>query len=660
MAIETMTLFNLVCERSSLDPILRDLVARGNIALRDAFSDIQESDFGLSTSEDNAAPIIDMSQIHRIPKNDSLKETRGMLREIMTAMAMAGEIHLEDVRGDYAYEETRDLVREVYAEQKELKDRVGILEKELKQIEEFECEDCLEGLSVDFGQLMQLKNFMVKWGRLTSENRQKVIKNYENIPALFIDMGTEAASKTLYLVIAPLELTGEMERILRSLKFIEVFPPVALMGTPAAMKHAFESRKTGLREELAAVKREIREKSQHRLTGLKRSFSRLQMEESLEGLRGKIAVTAHFAYLSGWVPAADKEALEKSLSIYEPGLILTFRNLMELGPKVKVPTRMKNPRWSAPFEELVKMYGIPSYREVDPTGFFAVSYMILFGAMFGDLGQGFVIFLAGLLIRRRKSPAYGGILSRLGLMSMGFGVLYDSVFGYEAIISGIFPGGFYLRPLENINTILFAAITLGILLLYVALGYSIFNKLKQRDLIGGLFGRSGIAGTLLFTALILYVLGLFTGRAWLPPWLLTGVILLTVALIFFREPLGNLVLGQRPLHGETPGEYYVESSFDLFETFLSMFSNGLSFIRVGAFALNHVGLFIAFHTMARIIGTLGGSVAMFILGNLLVIFLEGLIVLIQGLRLVYYELFSKYYEGDGTAFEPHTLTSEVD
>ncbi|OPL09086.1 MAG: hypothetical protein AVO33_07520 [delta proteobacterium ML8_F1] len=660
MAIESMTLFNLVCERENLDPVARGLIAQGKVALRDAFVDIRESTFGLSTSEDNAAPIIDMSQIHALEKNETLKDTRKKLGEIMAAMEMPEVIDASQAVGGYTYEATRRFVQKVYDEQEALKGSLSELEDELRKIEAFECEGCLEGIDIDFARLMALGSFTVKWGHLTPENRQKVVRNYENIPALIIDLGGGQGRGGLYLVVTPKELEEEVGHILNSLKFKEVYPPEDLMGTPEAMGRNFERKKSSLKEEISRIRAAIQENSRHHLEELGMSFSRLQMEESLEKARGKIAVTEHFAYLSGWIPTSEKEALQRVLSPFEPGVILIFRELGEIGEALRVPTRLKNPKWSAPFEALVKMYGIPSYTELDPTGFFAVSYMILFGAMFGDLGQGLLLFLGGLLLARRKSPAYGGILSRLGIVSMGFGIVYDSFFGYEEVISRVFPGGFYLRPLENINTILFAAIGLGILLLYVALGYSIFNKLKQGDLAGGLLGRSGVAGTLLFTALILYVLGLFLPAPLVADGILATLILLTVTLIFFREPLGNLAGGHRPLYSETPGEYYVESGFDLFETFLSMFSNGLSFIRVGAFALNHVGLFIAFHTMARIIGTLGGTIAMFILGNLLVIFLEGLIVLIQGLRLVYYELFSKYYEGDGIEFEPDTLTAEVD
>jgi V/A-type H+-transporting ATPase subunit I len=125
--------------------------------------------------------------------------------------------------------------------------------------------------------------------------------------------------------------------------------------------------------------------------------------------------------------------------------------------------------------------------------------------------------------------------------------------------------------------------------------------------------------------------------------------------MLLKEPITNRLKKEDFLYHSSPGEYYVESSFELIETFLSMLSNTLSFIRVGAFALNHVGLFIAFHTMADLIGSTFGNVSMFILGNLLIIFLEGLVVFIQGLRLMYYEIFSKYYIGNGYKFEPSGL-----
>ncbi len=209
---------------------------------------------------------------------------------------------------------------------------------------------------------------------------------------------------------------------------------------------------------------------------------------------------------------------------------------------------------------------------------------------------------------------------------------------------------FFIRPIENINTILIMSIIIGIFLLLVSFGYSIVNKLKKKDIKEGILGRNGIAGLCLYLSLIAFGVNAFVPAVQISSTILKLIIFVTIVAIIFREPVANLLLKHRPLYHESASEYYVESGFDILETFLSLLSNSISFIRVGAFALNHVGLFIAFHTMASIIGGAMGNISMFIIGNLLVIFLEGLIVFIQGLRLVYYEMFSKYFTGDGIEF----------
>ena len=90
----------------------------------------------------------------------------------------------------------------------------------------------------------------------------------------------------------------------------------------------------------------------------------------------------------------------------------------------------------------------------------------------------------------------------------------------------------------------------------------------------------------------------------------------------------------------------------MFETVMGFFSNTLSFIRVGAFAINHVGLFMAFHALGQMLGSSIGNIFMIVLGNIFIVCLEGLIVFIQAIRLEYYELFSKYFNGEGINYEP--------
>ena len=231
-------------------------------------------------------------------------------------------------------------------------------------------------------------------------------------------------------------------------------------------------------------------------------------------------------------------------------------------------------------------------------------------------------------------------------MEETFGILYGAVFGFENIIPALL-----IRPFENINIILESAVIIGIFLILISYIFSILNSIKVKNLEEGLFGKNGAAGLSLYIVLLLLLGGKLLGKTIIP----TGIaIVLSVAfiiLIVFKEPLANLMLGKRPLYSEDVSSYYIESSFSILETLLSMLSGTVSFIRVGAFALTHVGLFIAFQTIGRLIGTLAGNIVVLILGNIIIIGLEGLIVFIQGLRLEYYELFSRYYEGEGEEFK---------
>jgi V/A-type H+-transporting ATPase subunit I len=173
----------------------------------------------------------------------------------------------------------------------------------------------------------------------------------------------------------------------------------------------------------------------------------------------------------------------------------------------------------------------------------------------------------------------------------------------------------------------------------------------------GLFGREGLAGFMFFLTLIFAVWVKATGSINVSIGLPIGIMGALLLVMVFKQPLAGLLTGHR-LYEESPGDYYIEAGFGVVETVLSVASNIISFIRVGAFALNHVGLYIAFATMAEMINSKVGGFLVLIIGNIMIIGLEGLIVFIQSLRLEYYELFSKYYSGYGVEYRPISLFNE--
>ena len=208
-----------------------------------------------------------------------------------------------------------------------------------------------------------------------------------------------------------------------------------------------------------------------------------------------------------------------------------------------------------------------------------------------------------------------------------------------------------MRPMENINYILLTGVIFGIVLILSAYLYNIINSRIEKNVEKGVFSRNGVVGFIFYLILLYTVFRVLVTHSSISLALvciMIGLILLMV----FKQPLANRLIHAEQLYQESPANYYTEEGFGVIETLLSIISNTLSFIRVGAFALNHVGLYIAFATMARMISNSWGSLAILVLGNIIIIGLEGLIVFIQALRLEYYELFTKYFRGNGIEYVP--------
>ena len=378
-------------------------------------------------------------------------------------------------------------------------------------------------------------------------------------------------------------------------------------------------------------------------------------EKKAEKVKAEAAVGKNLFYIFGFVPESETGRLQKLLNDnFKENLIVILEDIEKRTAGQSPPTKIKNSRIFRPFEFLVMMYGIPNYNEKDPTVFFAFTYMLLFGAMFGDVGQGLVIVAAGLLVsRKRPDSGFGGILARLGASSVVFGFLYGSIFGMEEIIPELL-----IRPMANINYVLYGAVIIGVLLLTASYLYGLSNLFKAREYEEFFFGRDGLAGFALFWLIILAAARWSTKTDIFSNTVLLGILGALIALMIVKHPLMNLISGRGKLYDGSVADYYIEAGFGVIEMLLSVMSNTISFIRVGAFALNHVGLYIAFSTMAKMMSSEFGGVVVLILGNIVIIGLEGLVVFIQGLRLEYYELFSKYYSGYGILYKPVSLTEK--
>ncbi len=302
-----------------------------------------------------------------------------------------------------------------------------------------------------------------------------------------------------------------------------------------------------------------------------------------------------------------------------------------------VPSVPIKNRFLEPFAMLVKQYGIPQYGEVDPTPLFAITFLFMFGSMFGDVGQGAVIAALAWTFRAKLGSIYlFGVMA--GLSSVLFGFLYGSIFGYEEILPAL-----WKSPIHHPILMLKIALGYGVLFLVTACLLAIYNRVVIRNYSGALFGHHGVVNLVFYLALVWGGLNLGLGGDFgTAPMLLVSMALGALAWYGWR-------------HLDAPvGEKVLVVFIETLETIIGYVSNTLSFLRVAAFSLNHAALSIAVLTLADMMG-MTGHVITVILGNVFVLVLEGGIVMIQVMRLEYYEGFSRYFSGDGHEFAPLKL-----
>ena len=205
----------------------------------------------------------------------------------------------------------------------------------------------------------------------------------------------------------------------------------------------------------------------------------------------------------------------------------------------------------------------------------------------------------------------------------------------------------------QLNTVFIVAVAFGMALILLAMVFQIINAKKRGDKENLFFSPNGVAGLVFYGFLVLTIVLYMTGHK--TPGNIMMIIFLGIPVIMFllKEPLGQLVEGKKPKAEGGVGMFLVQGFFELFETMLSFFSNTISFVRIGAFAVSHAA-------MMEVVLMLGGITdgagnpnwIIIVLGNIIVCGLEGLVVGIQVLRLEYYEMFSRFYKGTGREFKP--------
>jgi V/A-type H+-transporting ATPase subunit I len=647
-------MLNIVGHMDDLDRLCKNVVLHGFMQPVSALQEINTTDFTLKATEENKQALLDVCYIRPYINTKDYTLLRSKVDKLkkMCEVSSLRKPSIKDFVSNY--DELEIIIDNTIYEFENIYDELLIKRNEIEDLKNtLEHLKFVQQINVSLDKVEKMFYFHFSLLKVTNENIIRLKHNYENIPAILISVYKHQDYEML-MSFTPYILKPEADRIFKSLNCETIFLPNIYEGTPEQIVLLIKSKIDKLSLEISELNTRLKELSEKRKDLVAVIIQSVELEIKSGEIKVNTAYTNDFFYLCGWIPKSKLKEFKLLSSTFEDRLIIIEKTSEEIESSLIPPTKLKNNFIVKPFEAMVKMYGIPSYGELDPTSFLGISYMLIFGAMFGDLGQGMVFFLAGLYLKYfKRRENFGGVLARLGISSSIFGLAYGSVFGFEEFIQPLF-----IRPMEDITQILVYAVIFGCVLLIIGFGYSLINNLKKKDVENGFFGRDGVTGLFFYLSVIVFAVTKYKQIHVMPTIIWIFIFIILLVLMLLKEPLANLIMHRRPLYSESKGDYFIEEGFGVIETLLSMFSNTLSFIRVGAFALNHVGLFLAFTALANMMKNSFESVLMYILGNIVIIGLEGLIVFIQGLRLEYYELFSKYYEGAGIPFEPIKLSED--
>ncbi|WP_263730601.1 V-type ATPase 116kDa subunit family protein [Cellulomonas sp. SG140] len=365
-------------------------------------------------------------------------------------------------------------------------------------------------------------------------------------------------------------------------------------------------------------------------------------ETELDARAADAVTRGRVAALAGWAPADAVQRLAPALAAVDASVLV-----LPAPRGVDPPTLLSERGPGRDFAGLVRTYATVPYRDVDPSLLAGIAYVVMFGMMFADAGHGALLLLAALAVRSRRwqrlerLAPYWRFLAGAGLASTVFGVLYGEFFGPTGVVPVI-----WLSPLENAVTLLLVAIAVGALLLAGAYALGSVNRFREGGWRRAVYAPSGLAGASLFLGL-----GMLAGGLYLHLTALTaaGAVVAVAALVVGY--VGLLAAAGGGAAGAS------QAMVELVDLVVRLGSNLVSFARLAAFGLTHAALGLVVWQGATALahrGVLGvtAAVLVFVVGNALTFALEGLVAGIQALRLEYYELFSRIFEGEGRPFRP--------
>ena len=596
--IVKMKFINISGPRDDIDRVTDLYLSRYEIQLESALSELK--------TVDNLRPFVELN-----PYRDVLAQAT----QFVGYLPNVDDVTPDDSLGlDDMFEVVRKACEDyegLQAKKEKKKAKIEELRAKQQLLSPFRPLDC------DLHKVLGYRYITYRFGRIALESYHKMNKYLmDDLSAIFVEGERDESFVYGAYFVSPGE-AQKVDAVFRSLHFERIELKDEFEGTPAFAYQSLERDIARINLEIQDLDKEAGEMLSDRapqLIAAKNRLEELSKNFDIRKMAARMKDSQDDSYiLCGWMAEDDVEKfLEEIKDDDKVFVVVEDDHDAYFG---EPPTKLENPKLFKPFEMYIQMYGLPAHNEMDPTIFVAITYSFIFGVMFG------------------------------------------SIFGFEDIIEPL-----WIRPIDHmttlpflgkLNTVFIVAVAFGMFLIIVAMILHIINAARSKDIESTWFDPNGVAGLIFYIAVVATIVLFMTGNP-LPGGIVMGIMFgVPLLLIFLREPLTRMIEKRADKMETGPGMYAVQGFFEMFETLLSYFSNTISFIRIGAFAVSHAAIM---EVVLQLAGAESGNPNWFgvIFGNLFVCGFEGLIVGIQVLRLEYYEMFSRFYKGSGRAFDPYT------
>ena len=555
----------------------------------------------------------------------------------------------------FDYKKIYSKCKELDGKLKELKNRENHIVKIQEHLEKW------KELDIKVEDLEGTKNTKIIVGTLPSKDFVSCLEEIKKIgKEIEINKFTEDKKRCKIMIISISGYHVPIKKVLDKYNFDSFQIPLEFAKTP---KNIFED----ISEELNSIKekREIISDASKKLyrenLSLYLAFDYLSILKSRKDIEKYLKMTKQVIIIEGWILEKDINRMKNRLFNKTNELEIIFSDPDE---KDDIPVALDNNKFVEPFESITELYGIPKYKEFDPTPLFAPFYFIFFGMCLSDAGYGLVI--AVLSYWAMVKLKYEGTVKKFfglfflgGLSTFVMGAIMGSWMGDTLnylpknilfIKTFLIDTISLLDPIKNPMPLLLISLSLGVIQIYTGIIIKFITNVKENKIKTGLMDQGSwlllISGILL--SIIASTFSSLSGFSIITKYMIWAGLLSVV--ITQGRSNKNIILKAA---GGVLSLYNIIGYFSDILSYSRLFALGLSTAVLAVVVNNLVMLFKDIPFIGIIV-----AVSVFFIGHLFNMVISGMGAFIHSTRLQYVEYFTKFYEGGGTPFKPFKVITK--